>query len=202
MVHQPRLSLLIGLLWGCGGSPAPQPPPPTAPTTWTRTGLLSIDPQASSFPFTGARAHLSACTTPRCTAERWSDDAGRHHDLLRDGRAVWWTAAPEDKLTARWNRLNGSLAVCIGDPWSSTPGGDLAAVRTLVATDPPHTDPDARWEIHFSGANPCRLSGTLTLSARGDRVGTRALWCDGHRWSDGGPQRTRALLGFSAPPAE
>lgn len=163
---------------------------------------MSADPQAPGFPFPGARDLLAGCTAAACTAERWSDDAGRHHDLLRDGARVRWADAPTDKLTARWRRLNGSLAVCVGDPWSSAPAGDLAAVRALVATDPPHADPSARWEVHFSGNNPCRLSGTLTLSVRGDRVGTRDLWCDDHRWADGGPQRTRALLGVSAPPAE
>ncbi|MFT4976595.1 MAG: hypothetical protein ACI8S6_002500 [Myxococcota bacterium] len=199
MVHQPQVALLT-LLLGCAEEPPPPPEP--APMQWRRAGHLSAAPATGSFPFPGARALLATCTHTPCVAERWEATDGTTRDLLRDGDQVRWAGTPETHQTGRWNRLNGALAVCIGDPWSSTPGGDLAAVRTLVAHDPPSSDKTARWVIRFSGENPCRLSGDLELSTAADRVWSRGLSCEGTAWAGGGPKRARALLGVSAPRGE
>ena len=200
MVHQPQVVLLS--LLGCR---SPEPPAPTvapAPVEWRRVGLLSDQPGAPSLPFPGARALVETCQDRPCTAERWQSADGGHHDLLRDGRRLRWADAPDEKWTARWRRLNGVLALCVGDPLGSSPAGDPGLVRTLRAVAPPAADNAARWQLHFSGDNPCRLSGTLELSGRADRAWTRALTCDGLPWARGGAQRARELTGISAPPSE
>ena len=156
-----------------------------------------------SFPFPGARQWLETCQQPPCVVEQWTADNEMVGVIMWNAHGGQWVEPDADRpLLRKWNRLNGALAVCIGDPLSSQPAGDQTAVRTLWSRPLPKADPKGRWRITFSGANQCALEGTLELSTTTDRVWANDLHCDGVPWHDGGPTRARELLGFTVPPTE
>lgn len=173
--------------------PLPQPPPPQT-TVWRLSGRVTAeDSTQDALPFAGGHDLLDACggATP-CAAERWVSESGAQAILLVRGDRVVWG---EQHWPATWRRLGTELNHCLGGtPLASPPAGDPGGYRMLAATDPPASDPSAEWLLHFSGANPCQLSGELLFSATRDRADSRDLLSGGIPWSEGGRAHANALL--------
>ena len=198
-MHQPQVQVLI-LLLACAESAPPAPPPvpiPEAPPLpaalrWRILGRMGpvLSTLPSPLPFEGGEALMARCAGQLpCSAERWEREDGRRMDLLRVGDVV---VAADGAFTwpARWRRLNGDLAACAGDPLALPPAGDPGALRILVeeAAGP-------WWEVSWSGANRCGLTGQLRLRADAETVDATGVIVEGLPWSKGGRERAAAING-------
>jgi len=99
---------------------------------------------------------------------------------------MWRDGATEQWQTG-WRGLAGPLDLCLGDPLATPPAGDPGGFRLLH-----ERGGHWRWSVHFSGANPCGITGHLELDATADRVDANALAVDGAPWARGGRERARA----------
>lgn len=202
---QQREGLIAGLaLAACAQAPAPAPEalPAPAPETvvWRLTGRVELPVRASGPPpFVGARDQLDRCGEERpCAAELWRDDSGGELRLLRLGDRIEGDIAspslPASPWLGAWQSIEGTLGACLGDPLTDRLGGDTAGRRELQLRAGA-----ARWVIHLSGDNRCRLRGELGLELTRDRADTRALVAldaadTPHPWSDAGRRVARVRL--------
>ena len=182
MVHQYKALILLAL--GCS-DPSSEGTEDQDIRRWTLSGretpLESPHPQPP--PFSEGRKALGDCSALPCVAEQWTSGNEKRLGLRIDSEYRFGTA----NWPARWPRLNGALAGCIGDPLAHPTAGNSANTRELVQVPEPY------WQLTITAENPCRVKGVLRLEADGRKVVTDGLEVDGMKWREGGSERAHTL---------
>lgn len=81
----------------------------------------------------------------------------------------------------------GLLSDCVGHPLHPYLA-DPESILVWIDSAP------AQWIVHYSGLNPCSLSGPVILDTHRDRVDVSQLRASGSLWSAEGRSRTLTLL--------
>ncbi len=193
------LPLLLCLLGGACDEPSPGPatPAPPALRIYRLASLHGTVPDGErGFPSTPPPPpHCEG--RAGCVMERWlpaespepGESAPEQIWFTHRGSDAWLEGLGDGLIhpgATSWPRMGTVLGPCVGDALALPPAGDPEGGRTLEIEGSSST-----WALHFGGANPCGLSGTLRLPLGGGPVDTRQLQVAGHRWDEGGHLRAQ-----------